>query len=112
MPQFAFPLPFQIDHIVAEKHGGQTVLDNLALACPHCNRFKGPNIAGLDPDSGQAVPLFHPRNDQWADHFRFEDARIVGKTAIGCVTVQVLAMNANEVVLLRAAFLDEGALLD
>jgi len=26
-------LPFQIDHIIAEKHNGLTVAENLALAC-------------------------------------------------------------------------------
>ena len=54
IPQFAFPLPFQVDHILAEKHGGVTVEENLALACPHCNRFKGPNIAGVDPEQGNS----------------------------------------------------------
>jgi HNH endonuclease len=34
LPEAALPLPFQIDHITAEKHGGQTVDSNLALACP------------------------------------------------------------------------------
>lgn len=47
VPQSARQLRFQIGHIIAEQHGGETVLDNLALACPHCNRYKGPNIAGL-----------------------------------------------------------------
>lgn len=35
IPQFALPLPFQIDHIVAEQHEGATELSNLVLACPH-----------------------------------------------------------------------------
>jgi 5-methylcytosine-specific restriction endonuclease McrA len=61
--QFAFPLPFQIDHILAEKHGGETVESNLALSCPHCNRFKGPNIAGVDPATAQLTRLFDPRRD-------------------------------------------------
>lgn len=91
MPRFALPLPFQIDHIIAEKHAGQTVESNLALACPHCNRFKGPNIAGIDPASGEPVRLFHPRVDIWEDHFTFEGARIIGVTPIGQATVQVLA---------------------
>ena len=60
MPSFALPLPFQIDHIVAEKHGGQGVANNLALACPHCNRFKGPNIAGIDPLTRRITRLFNP----------------------------------------------------
>ncbi|MFL6465210.1 MAG: HNH endonuclease, partial [Bryobacteraceae bacterium] len=53
LPQSAFPFSFQVDHIRAEKHGGETVESNLALACPHCNRHKGPNSAGVDPSSGQ-----------------------------------------------------------
>ena len=108
MPSRALPLPFQIDHIVAEKHGGQTVEHNLALACPHCNRFKGPNIAGLDPASGEAIRLFHPRQDFWSEHFRLEGARIIGRTAIGRATVQVLAMNADDLLLVRAELLQEG----
>jgi hypothetical protein len=109
MPSFALPLPFQIDHIVAEKHGGQTVENNLALACPHCNRFKGPNIAGLDAESGEAIRLFHPRKDTWSEHFAWEEARIVGRTAIGRVTVHVLAMNAEDLLLIRAELLEEGS---
>src|SRR5436309_1771575 len=33
MPQALYRIPFQIDHIIAEQHGGPTTLDNLALAC-------------------------------------------------------------------------------
>lgn len=76
IPESALPLPFQIDHVIAEQYEGETVLDNLALACPHCNRCKGPKIAGLDPASGKLVRLFHPRTDLWAGHFQFERARI------------------------------------
>ena len=49
-------LPFQIDHIIAEKHGGVTHADNLALSCYYCNSFKGPNIAGIDPDGAPRLP--------------------------------------------------------
>ncbi len=110
IPQFALPLPFQIDHIFAEKHGGQTVEGNLALACPHCNRFKGPNIAGFDPEAGQPIRLFHPQMDIWAEHFEFEGARIIGRTAIGRATVHVLAMNADDLLLIRLELLKEGPL--
>ena len=30
--------PHEPDHIVAEQHGGQTTVENLAYACYHCNR--------------------------------------------------------------------------
>jgi hypothetical protein len=92
-----------MDHIIAEKHGGPTVESNLALACPHCNRFKGPNIAGLDPESGQPIRLFHPRTDSWSEHFEFEGARIVGRTPTGNASVHVLAMNADDLLLIPAA---------
>jgi hypothetical protein len=103
-----YRLPFQIDHIIARQHGGPTAIGNLALACLHCNRFKGPNIAGLDPESGELVRLFHPRTDLWEEHFRLEGARIAGRTAIGRATVQVLAMNAADLLLVRLELIREG----
>lgn len=101
LPGFALPLPFQIEHVIAGQHDGETELSNLALACAHCNRHKGPNIAGMDPDTGQLVRLFHPRRDRWADHFKLDGARIVGKTPVGRA-VQVLAINAEGPMQLRS----------
>jgi hypothetical protein len=40
----------------------------LALACCYCNRYKGPDLSGIDPNSGEVVPLFHPRRQQWDEH--------------------------------------------
>ena len=74
VPQSAILLPFQIDHIRAEKHGGETVEANLALACTHCNRHKGPNIAGFDTETARIVRLFSPRTDRWEQHFRVSGA--------------------------------------
>ena len=94
LPQAASPfVRFHVEHIVARQHGGPTESDNLALACGFCNFHKGPNIASLDPESGKLVPLFHPRRDHWADHFGWERTVIIGRTAIGRATVQLLAMN-------------------
>jgi hypothetical protein len=101
-------MPFQVDHIIAEKHGGETVVSNLALACPHCNLYKGPNIAGLDPASGQVVRLFHPRTDLWSEHFAWEGAYLAGRSPIGRVTVQVLAINAEDFRQFRVGLWKEG----
>ena len=101
MPEYALPLPFQIDYIVASQHQGETELPNLALACPHCNRYKGPNIAGMDPLTGELVRLFHPRTDRWTDHFELVQAEIRGKTPVGRTTVQVLSMNTEGPLQLR-----------
>ncbi len=108
LPQFALPLPFQIDHVRAEKHGGETVEVNLALACTHCNRHKGPNIAGFDSESGEVVRLFNPRADIWGEHFEADGSRLLGKTAIGRATVEVLAMNDADQLLVRDALIKEA----
>jgi hypothetical protein len=92
---------FHVEHIVARQHGGATEAANLALSCSFCNFHKGPNIASLDPETGQLVPLFHPRRDGWTDHFAWEGTTIIGKTPIGRATVQLLAMNDWERVEVR-----------
>jgi hypothetical protein len=102
-------LPFEIDHIIAEQHGGKSVAENLALCCGFCNRHKGPNIAGIDTESGALIPLFHPRRDRWADHFKWRDENLVGLTAIGRVTVAVLAINHPAQRAVRQALIAEGA---
>ena len=108
IPFPGYTLPFQIDHVVARQHGGSSDLANLALSCLHCNRHKGPNIAGRDPATGEVQRLFHPRKDSWIDHFQLDGAVLAGRTAIGKVTVQVLAMNEPEFLAAREALLGEG----
>ena len=107
VPASVYPLPFHIDHVVARQHGGPTVLDNLALACLHCNRHKGPNIAGRDSATGELVRLYHPRQDRWSEHFEWEGAKLVGRTAIGRITIQVLAINASDFLAVREALIEE-----
>jgi 5-methylcytosine-specific restriction endonuclease McrA len=65
-------LRHHIEHIIARQHGGCDDAENLALACHRCNLHKGTNLTGLDPQTGELTPLFHPRRDQWQDHFAFE----------------------------------------
>jgi 5-methylcytosine-specific restriction endonuclease McrA len=101
---------FHIDHIIPRKHGGSDNPSNLALACNRCNRHKGSNLTGIDPESGTIIPLFHPRNDTWVDHFAFREALIVGLTPIGRATVYVLNINARERMQLRTKLLARGQL--
>jgi hypothetical protein len=108
MPQDCDDAPFEVDHIIARQHGGRTELPNLALSCFYDNSYKGPNIAGLDPDTGDLVSLFHPRRHKWSRHFRWEGPFLRGRTAIGRTTVSVLQINQPERVSLRAALIEEG----
>lgn len=108
MPAEYDELPFQIDHVLARKHGGQTVARNLALACFSCNSHKGPNIAGRDSKTGRIVRLFNPRRDSWAEHFHWEGAWLAGLTAIGRATIAVLEINLSHRATLRQALIEEG----
>jgi hypothetical protein len=93
--------PHEPDHIIAKKHGGDSTLENVALACFDCNRFKGSDIASIDPDSGELVSLFNPRTQEWTEHFALEDGRIISRTAIGRVTERILRLNLESRVEVR-----------
>ena len=103
------PLPFQVDHVIARQHGGKTVIGNLAWSCLHCNKHKGPNIAGIDPDTDRLVPLFHPRRQRWERHFLWEGPLLMGRTRSARATIRVLAVNAPDFTTFRAELMDEGA---
>ena len=101
MPQEYDILPFQIDHIISLKHRGSSEPENLALSCFNCNAYKSLNIAGIDTDTKEVTRLFHPRCDQWNDHFLWDESYLVGRTAIGRTTIDVLSINLPERVELR-----------
>lgn len=95
-PEALFNLPFEVEHIVPPIRGGADAASNWALACRGCNLYKGVQIVGLDPVTGATVPLFHPRQDDWNEHFQADAASgvITGLTPIGRATVSRLRMNA------------------
>ena len=95
-------LRHHVEHITAKQHGGSDDVDNLALTCHRCNLHKGPNLTGIDPQTGQIASLFHPRRDRWSDHFTFEGTRISGISPAGRSTVEVLNMNDARRLELRA----------
>lgn len=109
-PETFTRVPFQIDHIISEKHGGPTTVENLALSCFFCNTHKGPNIAGLDPETGELTRLFHPRRDEWQEHFRWQGPMLLGQSAVGRTTIEVLCINRANAVAVRQALQEEGAM--
>jgi|SRR5258707_5818845 len=100
--------PHEPDHVIAEKHSGPTSLDNLAWSCFYCNRFKGSDLASLDPTSGKITLLFHPREQKWNRHFRLNGPLIEGITASDRATVALLHINNAERVSYRLGLIEIG----
>lgn len=102
------PFSFHVEHIIAEKHGGGTVLDNLGLSCPDCNAYKGSDIGSIDWDGdGQLTPLYNPRTQLWEDHFKI-DSNTAGLKALspeGRVTISLLRLNSDEQIAARRLLL-------
>ena len=90
----------EIEHILPKAKGGQTVPENLWLACRFCNTFKGSQTHGRDTKTKKKTALFNPRTQIWKNHFAFsqDKAQIIGKTACGRATVAALQIN-NELAL-------------
>src|SRR2546422_6103570 len=92
-----------VEHIIPKFHGGTDDLDNLALACIDCNLHKGTNLTGIDPQTNEVTKLFHPRRQNWDEHFEWQGIYLTGKTATGRTTIQVLNMNSDDQVALRSS---------
>jgi hypothetical protein len=94
---------FSVEHIIPKSQGGTSNLDNLALSCQGCNNHKYDKIQGLDPISGEQVLLYHPRQENWSDHFTWSNdfTEIIGLTSTGRATIAVLQLNRVGLVNLR-----------
>jgi hypothetical protein len=101
---------FTIDHIVPPSLGGDDSLSNLAFACHNCNNRKQDDISAVDAESGHAAPFYHPRRDQWEEHFRWSDdlLTLVPVSPTGRVTVVRLRLNRPGAVNIRAALVALG----
>jgi CRISPR/Cas system-associated protein Cas10 (large subunit of type III CRISPR-Cas system) len=94
---------FHIDHVRPLSAGGPDDFDNLSYACPTCNLAKSNRDTLIDPDTGNAVPLFNPRRDPWSDHFRFEGYYLIGRTACGRAVVAAFDLNTSKYIFIRSA---------
>ena len=101
---------FTIDHLTPVVLGGSNSLENLALACFHCNRQKSNKTTATDEVSQTDVPLFNPRINIWREHFIWssDGLKIVGLTPIGRATVTALGFNRERIINIRAADLEVG----
>ena len=87
---------FHIDHVVPLYANGPTLLENLALACVHCSLRKGARRSATHPQTGEIVPLFNPRTQQWNHHFRWKSEELLGITPTGIATVHALQLNSDD----------------
>jgi HNH endonuclease len=110
IPDIATFAPHEIDHIIAEKHGGLTEAENLALSCTLCNKHKGSDLTSIDPETGEIVPLYHPRQDLWREHFQIKDAEFTALSAKARVTIRLLQLNRQDRIEERQFLLEAGIL--
>ncbi|MCP4344534.1 MAG: HNH endonuclease [Desulfobacterales bacterium] len=101
---------FSVEHIIPRFFGGQTELENLALACQGCNGHKHVRIRGYDSVSGNEVNLYNPRIQKWNEHFRWNDdfTLIIGLTPEGRATLETLKLNREGLVNLRRVLYEAG----
>jgi hypothetical protein len=88
--------------------GGSETLENLALACFHCNRRKSNRQESIDPETGATTALFNPRLQQWAEHFSWsaDGLLVIPQTAIGRATAALLELNRERIIQIRRADVD------
>jgi hypothetical protein len=101
LSQEAQEATFHIDHVIPVAAGGQTVEENLALACVSCSLRKAARQTAIDPQSREEVALFNPRSEAWHEHFRWEGVYLVGLTATGRATIEALNMNRVLILAIR-----------
>ncbi len=104
------PDPLSVEHIIPRAGGGSSDESNLALSCQGCNGRKHVAFSAIDPVTEKEVPLYHPRQDVWSDHFAWSIGftEIIGKTPIGRATVERLKLNREPLVNLRTVLRPVG----
>lgn len=100
----------EIDHIIPLKADGPTTLENLCFTCHACNNAKQDFRTGVDPETGEEIPLFNPRLHNWDDHFTWSDDKLslVGLTPTGRATIIRLQMNREDIVVTRRLWIRAG----
>lgn len=102
-PEALMGVTFEVEHILPLSLSGETSSDNLCLSCPTCNRHKANRIVAYDSETDTEIPIFHPRQQLWEDHFTWDEdaATLIGITATGRATIEMLRMNRPVITQLR-----------
>jgi hypothetical protein len=112
-PEVVFNFPFEVEHIIPLSRQGTNDETNLALSCRSCNLRKGIRISGIEARSKLEVRFFHPRKEQWTEHFQVDaqSGKIIEITPVGAVTVAYLEMNSSAQVTARLLWIRLGLFL-
>jgi 5-methylcytosine-specific restriction endonuclease McrA len=109
-PQSFTAMPMEIEHIIPVAAGGSSIENNLWLACPLCNGYKGSQTQRVDLMTSKEVKLFNPRDQDWNEHFRWskDGSQIMGQTSCGRATVIALKLNNEHLVRARRRWVAVG----
>lgn len=109
LPQSCQEATYHIDHVIPRHAGGETSLDNLALACVTCSLKKAARTHAIDDHSGQPASIFNPRTQAWDEHFDWTiDWQVQGLTPTGRATAAALGMNRPAIIAIRGLLADVG----
>jgi len=80
---------FEVEHIIPQILNGDSSIINLALSCRGCNSYKTNKIEAIDPLTNKKTLLYHPRKDQWKQHFTWigNFQKVKGLTPTGRATI-------------------------
>jgi hypothetical protein len=103
-------IPMVVDHVLPLAAGGTSAFENLCLACYRCNEFKGSRTEALDPNTGGQTPLFHPRQQQWQEHFAWhlDGETLLALTPCGRATIETLRLNNDWLMQARRIWMRVG----
>lgn len=101
---------FEVEHIIPQVAVGETILTNLCYTCPSCNRYKATRQTVPDPETKTLVPLFHPQQDRWTDHFAWneDNTTLIGLTPTGRATIEALRLNRPQLLRVRRMWVKLG----
>ena len=104
------PDPFCLEHIIPKSKKGKTEQKNLALSCYGCNNHKYTKTQGIDIVTEKEVLLFNPREQNWNEHFTWNEnaTLIIGLTATGRITVEILKLNRQRLQNIRKLLFKAG----
>jgi len=109
-PEAYAPEAFSVEHVLPRSKRGRSTASNLALSCKGCNNHKYTRTRALDPVTELTVPLYHPRQQAWHEHFVWlpDARRLLGISPTGRATVETLRLNRPGLMGLREALIAIG----